>query len=70
MKKSDKNNALMRYLGLGTQWMVLLLLAVWGGMKADDTLQWRFPLFTVLLPLVALIYSLWKLIQEFSNPKS
>lgn len=60
----------MRYLGLGTQWMVLLLLAVWGGMKADDTLQWRFPLFTVLLPLVALIYSLWKLIQEFSNPKS
>lgn len=60
----------MRYLGLGTQWMVLLLLAVWGGMKADDELQWRFPLFTVLLPLIALIYSLWKLIQEFSNPQS
>ena len=59
----------MRYAGLGTQWAVLLLLAVWAGIKIDEKFKWKFPLFTVLLPLVALIFSLWKIIQEFSKPK-
>lgn len=68
MEKNKQNN-ILRYAGLGTQWMVLLLATVWGGMKIDKKTGWRFPLFTVLLPLVALIYSLWKIIQEFSKPK-
>ncbi|HTN45401.1 MAG TPA: AtpZ/AtpI family protein [Flavipsychrobacter sp.] len=69
MEQKDKNRNIMRYVSLGTQWMVLLLLGVWAGMKLDEKTGWKFPLFTVLLPLLALIYSLWKIIKEFSKPQ-
>jgi hypothetical protein len=65
----DNRNSTMRYVGLGTQWMVLLLVAVWGGWKLDQNTGWKFPLFTVLFPLLALVVSLWQLIKEFNKPK-
>jgi hypothetical protein len=64
----DNRNSTMRYVGLGTQWMVLLLVAVWGGWKLDQKTGWKFPLFTVLFPLLALIVSLWQIIKEFNKP--
>lgn len=69
MSGQDNSRNTLRYIGLGTQWMVLLLLAVWGGWKLDGLLQWKFPLFTVLLPLLALVVSLWQLIKAFNQPK-
>jgi hypothetical protein len=69
MKQADKNRDTMRYIGLGTQWMVMLGGAVWIGWKADQWLGWRFPLFTITLPLLALGVSLWQLIREFNKPK-
>ncbi len=63
------NNNTMRYVGLATQWMVMLLLAVWVGLKLDKWTGWKFPLFLILLPLLALGASLWKIIQEFNKPK-
>ena len=59
---------MMRYLGLGTQWMAMLLLAVWAGYKIDQRTGWNFPLFLILLPLIALGYSLWQIIREFNKP--
>ncbi len=59
----------MRYAGLATQWLVMLLLAVWAGYKVDGWLGWGVPVFLVLLPLVALSVSLWKLVKEFNNPQ-
>lgn len=60
---------MMRYLGLGTQWMAMLLIAVWGGYKLDNLAGWKFPLFLISFPLVALGVSLWQLIREFNKPK-
>lgn len=67
--KRKWDNTTMRYVGLGTQWIVLLLAAVWGGWKLDQKIGWKFPLLTVTLPLLALVVSLWQLIKEFSKPK-
>ncbi|PZF70902.1 hypothetical protein DN068_20975 [Taibaiella soli] len=65
---TKKYTGMMRYAALGTQWLVMLLLAVWGGMKLDKKIGWRFPLLTVLLPLLALVISLWQLIKAFNKP--
>ena len=59
----------LRYAGLATQWMVMLLIAVWAGYKIDKWINWKVPWFTILFPLIALIFSLWRLINEFSKPK-
>jgi hypothetical protein len=60
---------MMRYAGLATQWMVMLGAAVWAGLWLDKQTGWKFPVFVVTLPLVALGVSLWQLIKEVSKPK-
>ncbi|MEI8279584.1 MAG: ATPase F0F1 [Bacteroidota bacterium] len=62
-------NSGMRYAGLATQWMVMLSLAVWAGMKLDHLLNWKIPVFLIILPLAALCMSLWQLIKEFNKPR-
>lgn len=69
MNGQDKQRNTMKYVGLGTQWMVLLLLAVWGGLQLDKKTGWKVPVFVITLPLIALGYSLWQLIREFNKPK-
>jgi len=59
----------MKYAGLATQWMVMLLLAVWAGLKLDALLNLKMPLLLILLPLISLSLSLWQLIRELNKPK-
>lgn len=51
----------MRYTSLGTQIMVYLFLAVFGGLKLDEWLH-ATPLFIIVLPTIAL---LWVFIQLY-----
>jgi membrane protein DedA with SNARE-associated domain len=60
---------MMRYAGLATQWMVFMLVAVWGGHKIDNRLQWKVPVFIIVLPVIALILSMWQLIKELNKQK-
>ena len=69
MENKKPDNNMMRYAGLATQWMVMLALAVLAGRWLDGNTGWKFPLFTVSLPLIALVVSLWQLIQEFNKPR-
>lgn len=66
---TEPNNNMMRYAGLATQWLAMLGIAVWIGFKLDKLTGWKFPLFIVSLPLIALCVSLWQLIREFNKPK-
>lgn len=56
----------MRYAGLATQWLVMLGLAVWGGLKLDQRLSFK-ALFVVILPVVALVISIWQLIRSLNK---
>ncbi len=67
--KSDGQQNTMRYAGLATQLMVMMLIAVWGGNKIDQWLHWKVPVFLILFPLAALGLSLWQIMNEFSKPK-
>jgi len=68
-ESADRNRDIMRYVGLGTQWLVMLGLAVWGGLALDKKLGFK-ALFVVVFPLVSLILSLWQLIRTFNKPNS
>jgi hypothetical protein len=65
-ERGDKTNAVLRYAGLATQWLVMLGLAVWGGLKLDARLGFK-ALFVIILPLTALIFSLWQLIRSLNK---
>jgi hypothetical protein len=64
----DSNSSLMKYAGLATQLLVLLGIAVWGGLKLDERLHFR-ALFVIILPVIALTISLVQLIRSLSNKK-
>lgn len=68
MSQHQPQNSL-RYAGLATQWMVMLLIAVFAGYKVDQWLKWKIPVCLIVFPLIALAVSLWQLIKEFSKPK-
>ncbi len=54
-KKNDSNKILLRYAGLGFQFMVGIGLAVFAGIKADEWLNMGFPLLVWLIPLLIII---------------
>jgi F0F1-type ATP synthase assembly protein I len=66
---NNGNNNMMRYAGLAGQLMATLAAATWLGWFIDKKTGWNFPLFIIILPFTALIYSLWKLIKEVDKPK-
>ncbi len=66
-QRSNNSNT-MKYAGLATTWLVTLGVAVWLGIKIDEWTKLN-PLFTILLPTVAVISLLWQIIKEFSKPK-
>lgn len=63
-----KPNLALRYAGLATQWMVMLLLAVYAGYRVDKLTNWGVPLFLILFPLLSLTFSLWQLIKNLNKP--
>ena len=54
MSTPEQPQSMMRYAGLATQWMVMMLLGVWLGYKLDKWLHWQFPLFLILFPFIDL----------------
>ncbi len=58
----------LRYAGLATQWMAMLGLGTWGGIKLDKYLG-STPIFLILFPVIALVISLWGIIKEFNKKK-
>ena len=63
----NPNNDLLKYAGLATQLIVLLGITTFGGYQLDKYIT-TLPLFTILLPLLALISVFWKILKE-NQPK-
>lgn len=63
-KQPDNNNSLLKYLSLGTQWMVALAAAVWAGIWIDKRLQTGMPLLVWVLPLLVIAVTIYKLVKE------
>jgi F0F1-type ATP synthase assembly protein I len=69
MGDGQRNTNIMRYAGLATQWMLLMLIGVWGGYKLDQKIGWKVPVFLILFPIIALAASMWQLMKELNKPK-
>ncbi len=68
-KRQTTSGILMQYLGLATQWLVMLLVFLWLGFKADEYLfERKYPVFTIGLPMLALGFSLWRLVSKLNKP--
>jgi uncharacterized membrane protein YjgN (DUF898 family) len=66
-KPNGNDKLLLKYLGLGTQIMLSLGLAVFVGLKVDKWLAFTTPLLVWILPLLILIAMIWQVIKDTSK---
>ena len=62
-----RNQELLKYAGLASQLFATLGVAFFIGFKLDKKLHLRFPIFTITLPLAALISLLYKVYLDSSK---
>lgn len=65
--KSLSNYA--KYSNLAFQMIAILLIGVFGGIKLDHWLKLNFPVFTVVLSLLATVLAIYYVIKDFIRMK-
>ena len=65
-KKSSPSqlNSAARYSGLAFQMIAIILVGVFGGIKLDEIVKWEFPVFTLVLTMLAVIASMYFAIKD------
>jgi len=66
-KPAENDKLLLRYIGLATQIMLSLALAVFVGIKLDKWLSFKTPLLVWILPLLILVAMIWQVIKDTSK---
>jgi len=67
MKNKKQKNSLnnyAKYSGIAFQMLAIILIGVFGGMKLDDFLSFEFPVFTLVLTVVAVAFSIYFTIRD------
>lgn len=67
MKSPSNRNLLLQYAGLAFQLIAMLALMVYVGYWMDKKTQIPFPLFVWLLPIIAIIAMMIKVIKDTSK---
>ncbi|MBL0342250.1 MAG: AtpZ/AtpI family protein [Bacteroidetes bacterium] len=70
--KSKKRplNDYARYSAIGFQMAAVIFLFTWGGVKLDEYLHLKIPIFTLLLSLASVVLSLWYFLKDIGNSKN
>jgi ATP synthase protein I len=68
-KRKQKNNtsslkSYARYSAIAFQMLFIVLAGVFGGMQIDKLLQWRFPVFTVVLSILAVFAAIYFVLKD------
>ncbi len=65
-KKEKKTlNAYARYSTIAFQMLVIMLAGVFGGRELDKWVEWQFPVFTLILTILAVILAIYTVIKDF-----
>ncbi|MEO6812931.1 MAG: AtpZ/AtpI family protein [Ginsengibacter sp.] len=65
--RQESNKQLMKYAGLGTQFLVAIGLGIFLGIKIDKWANFSFPLLVWLLPLLMIIGITIKIVKDTSS---
>ena len=67
--KKGQLNDYARYSAIGMQIAVIIFVMTLAGVKADELLNLKIPIFTVLLSLLSVLFSMIYLIRNFNSGK-
>ena len=58
-----------RYSSLAFQMIAIILVGVFGGIKLDQVVRWEFPVFTLVLTILAVIMSMYYAVKDLIRNK-
>ena len=61
----NRFNDYAKYSSLAIQMIVIIAAGTYGGFRLDKYLDWKFPLFTVVLSLLSVCVAIWYAIKDF-----
>ena len=53
-----------KYSSIAAQMLVVILLGVFGGIKLDEWIGWNFPVLTVILSILAVIFAIYLVTKD------
>ncbi len=62
--QKKKLNSYAKYSGVAFQMVVVILLGVFGGIKADNYFGMKFPLFTIIFSLLGVILAIYYAVKD------
>ncbi len=65
--KGNSVNAAIKYTGMATKMMVVILVGVWGGRKIDSWANTDTPWFTLILSLISVGAAIYIVIRDTKN---
>ncbi len=65
--RKEANSELLKYAGMGMQFLVAIAIGIFIGVKSDKWLHISFPLLVWLFPLLIIIGLIIKIIKETST---
>ncbi|MGC9470368.1 MAG: AtpZ/AtpI family protein [Bacteroidales bacterium] len=68
-KQKKPLDTYVRYSSLAFQMIFIILLGVFGGMKLDKWLQFEFPVFTFVLTILAVAFSIYYAVRDLIRLK-
>ena len=70
VRNSKKNlNNYTHYSGIVFQMIIIMLAGTFGGIKIDSKLNWKFPVFTVLLSFLSVLIAMYIVLKDFLGKK-
>ena len=63
-KEKNKLRAYAKYSNMGFQMAAIIGLGVFGGVKLDELISWKFPIFTIILALVSVSLAIYISIKD------
>ncbi|MCK5462569.1 MAG: AtpZ/AtpI family protein, partial [Bacteroidales bacterium] len=58
-----------RYSSLAFQMIAIILVGVFGGVKLDKIVKWEFPVFTLVLTILAVLMSMYYAVKDLIRKK-
>lgn len=71
-KKDDLNNNLKlysKYSSIAVQMLIIILVGVFGGVKLDQWIGWKFPLLTILFSLLSVGIAMFVVTKDLIKKK-
>ncbi len=63
-KEKKALNAYARYSSIAFQMLAIMLAGVFGGMELDKWVDWDFPVFTLVLTILAVFLAIYTVIKD------